>query len=279
MTFLTALLLLPATLSLGLIGAAGAALLFVVAKKFEVPHDPRLQQILQTLPGANCGGCGFPGCAAFADACLGAHSLDALACPVGGPPVMQHLADILGLTPTAPAEPQIAVLFCDGTHDARQKTSLYDGAPRCAIVAALYAGETDCSFGCLGYGDCAAVCSFNAITLNPLTGLPQVHPHRCTACGACVSACPKGIIRLHSKAALSHQALIPCSNTDKGALCRKACSRSCIACSRCVKACPLNAIVLNDNLARIDTSKCNGCGSCAQACPQQIIRITQKETL
>ena len=165
-----------ATLSLGGIGAISAIILYFVAQKFKVYEDPRNGQVEAVLPGANCGGCGYPGCGGFAAACVKADSLDGMLCPVGGAPVMAKIATILGME-VGEVTPKVAVVRCNGTCANRKKTSHYDGASTCAIEAALYSGETGCSYGCLGNGDCENACSFGAIHINPETRLPEVDDH------------------------------------------------------------------------------------------------------
>lgn len=192
------MMILIAIISLGAIGVVGALLLFWASKKFEVHEDPRIGQVQSVLPGANCGGCGYAGCAGFAGACVKADSLDGMLCPVGGSPVMSKIATILGKE-AAEAEPKVAVVRCNGTCQARPRTNTYDGVKSCSIASTLYGGETGCTFGCLGYGDCEKACNFGAIKVNPETGLPEVDEDKCTACGACVKACPKNIIELRKK--------------------------------------------------------------------------------
>ena len=215
-----------ATLSLGGIGAISAIILYFVAQKFKVYEDPRNGQVEAVLPGANCGGCGYPGCGGFAAACVKADSLDGMLCPVGGAPVMAKIAAILGKE-AGEVTPKVAVVRCNGTCANRKKTSHYDGAKTCAIEASLYSGETGCSYGCLGNGDCENACAFGAIRINPETRLPEVDEALCTACGACVKACPKGIIELRNKGPKSRRMYVSCVNKDKGAVARKACSAAC----------------------------------------------------
>ena len=255
-----------AIITLGIIGAAGAALLYVTSKKFEVVEDPRIAQVQSVLPGANCGGCGYPGCSGFASACVKATSLDGMLCPVGGAPVMAKVASILGMEAEA-AEPKIAVVRCNGTCQARPRTNVYDGTKSCAIASTLYGGETGCSFGCLGYGDCVKACSFDAIHINPQTGLPEVDEDKCTSCGACVKACPKNIIELRKKGPKSRRIFVSCVNKDKGAVARKACSNACIGCGKCAKECPFGAITVENNVAYIDFTKCRMCRKCVAVCP------------
>lgn len=171
-------LILIALLSLGAIGAISAVILYFVAQKFAVYEDPRIGQVEEALPGANCGGCGFPGCKGFADACVKADSLDALLCPVGGGETMGKIAAILGKEAVA-AQPMVAVLRCNGTCANRPRTNSYDGATSCAIAASLYGGETACTYGCLGCGDCVTACSFGAISIDSETGLPVIDEDKC----------------------------------------------------------------------------------------------------
>ncbi|OFO57451.1 ferredoxin [Porphyromonas sp. HMSC077F02] len=253
-------------LFLAIVGALAALLLFVVSKKFHVEEDARIELVNEALPGANCGGCGYPGCSGFARACVEAESMEGLFCTVGGNDTMLKVADILGRT-AVEAEPQLAVVRCNGTCDARPKVNQYDGASSCAIAAATYGGETGCTFGCLGLGDCTLACGFDAIKMNPLTGLPEVDEERCTACGACVKACPKMIIELRKKGPKGRRVFVSCVNKEKGGVAKKACDNACIGCSKCFKECKFEAITIANNLAYIDPNKCRLCRKCVEACP------------
>lgn len=253
-------------LFLAIVGALAALLLFVVSKKFHVEEDARIELVNEALPGANCGGCGYPGCSGFARACVEAESMEGLFCTVGGNDTMLKVADILGRT-AVEAEPQLAVVRCNGTCDARPKVNQYDGASSCAIAAATYGGETGCTFGCLGLGDCTLACGFDAIKMNPVTGLPEVDEERCTACGACVKACPKMIIELRKKGPKGRRVFVSCVNKEKGGVAKKACDNACIGCSKCFKECKFEAITIANNLAYIDPNKCRLCRKCVEACP------------
>ena len=222
------------------------------------------------LPQANCGGCGYPGCSGFADACVKAGSLEGKLCPVGGQAVMTQVAEILGLDAAA-SEPMVAVVRCNGTCANRPRINQYDGAKSCAIMSSLYGGETGCSYGCLGCGDCVSACQFGAIRMNPETGLPEVDEAKCTACGACAKACPRNIIEIRPQGKKSRRVYVQCVNKDKGAVARKACTAACIGCGKCVKVCPFEAITLENNLAYIDYNKCKSCRKCEEACPQGAI--------
>ena len=144
--------------------------------------------------------------------------------------------------------------------------------PSCAVEAALYGGETGCAYGCLGNGDCVAACQFGAIVVNPETGLPEVDETKCTACGACVKACPRNIIELRKKGVKGRRIYVGCVNRDKGAVSRKVCAVSCIGCGKCVRTCPFEAITLENNLAYIDAEKCRLCRKCVAECPTGGIR-------
>ena len=181
-----------------------------------------------------------------------------------------RIAEILGLDAAA-AEPMVAVVRCNGTCANRPRVNQYDGAKSCAIAASLYGGETGCSYGCLGCGDCVAACQFDAIHMNPETGLPEVDEEKCTACGACAKACPKSIIEIRPQGKKSRRVYVQCVNKDKGAVARKACTVACIGCGKCVKVCPFEAITLENNLAYIDPNKCKSCRKCEEACPQNTI--------
>ncbi len=175
--------ILSAVLVLGAIALVSAVILYVCSKKFAVKEDPRLGQVVEVLPGANCGGCGFAGCSGLAGALVkaaDAGSLEGLMCPVGGSEVMGKVADLLGMA-IANAEAKVAVVRCNGTCELRQRIASYDGLRTCTAMHASGAGETGCGFGCLGCGDCVAACQFDAIHINEETGLPEVDEEKCTA--------------------------------------------------------------------------------------------------
>lgn len=251
---------------ISLLGLVLAVVLYLVAEKFKVEEDPRIEQVEKVMPGANCGGCGFAGCHAFAEAAVKAPNLDNNFCPVGGNAVMRKVAAILGYEVKEKA-PMVAVVRCNGTCQARPKTNQYDGTKSCAIASTLYGGETNCSYGCLGYGDCVNACNFGAIRINPETGIAEVDEEKCTSCGACVKACPKNIIELRKKGPKSRRLFVACVNKDKGAVARKACQNACIGCGKCEKECPFGAITVTNNVAYIDYTKCRMCRKCVAVCP------------
>ena len=248
------------------LGLLLALILYLVAKKFKVEEDPRIDEVEKVMPGANCGGCGFAGCRAFAEAAVKAPNLDNNYCPVGGNDTMAQVAAILGYEVKAKA-PQVAVVRCNGTCQARPKVNSYDGFSSCAVKATLYAGDTGCSYGCLGCGDCVAACQFGALSMDTQTGLPVVDEEKCTACGACTKACPKHIIEIRPKGPRGMREFVSCVNKDKGPVAKKACANACIGCGICAKTCTHDAITVEGNVAYIDPAKCKLCRECEAMCP------------
>jgi Na+-translocating ferredoxin:NAD+ oxidoreductase subunit B len=257
-------------ISLSVIGGLSGFILFLIAQKFKVFEDPRIDDVEAVLPGANCGGCGYPGCRGFAENCVKAETLDTLFCPVGGNDGMAKVAEALGKAAVV-KDPVVAVVRCSGSPDHRARNTHYDSAATCEIASVLFSGDTACSYGCLGLGDCVRVCAFDAIRMNPLTLLPEVIDEKCTACGACVKACPKVIIEMRKKFKKDRKVFVSCVNQDKGAVAKKACSVACIGCKACVKACTFDAITIENFLAYIDPVKCTLCRKCVAVCPTDSI--------
>lgn len=255
---------------LSLLALVAAVILYFIAQKFKVYEDPRIDEIQNILPAANCGGCGFAGCRNFAEALVKADTFEGLNCPVGGSEVMELSAKILGKE--APlVDPLVAVLLCNGTPEQRPRTSKFDGAVDCRISHNLYIGETDCSYGCMGHGDCVRACSFGAMYMDEITELPVIIDDKCVACGACVKACPRNLIELRKKAKKDRKIYVACSNCDKGGPARRACKVACIGCGKCFKVCAFDAITINNNLAYIDAKKCTFCRKCVTECPTNSI--------
>jgi len=248
------------------LGLVLALALYLVAQRFKVVEDPRIEEVEKVMPGANCGGCGFAGCHAFADSAVKAPNLDNHYCPVGGNEVMKQVAAILGFEVKAKA-PMVAVVRCNGNCEVRPRTNEYDGVKSCRVKASLYAGDTGCAFGCLGCGDCVAACKFGALSMDPETGLPVVDEEKCTGCGACTKACPKHLIELRNKGPKGMRVYVSCMNQDKGPVAKKACANACIGCGICAKTCTHGAIVVENNVAYIDYSKCKLCRECEAVCP------------
>ena len=270
--------LLSTILTLSVLGILAAVVLYFVAQKFKVEEDPRIDEVEKMLPGANCGGCGFAGCRGMADALVKNDDISTLFCPVGGGDTMKSIASYLGKA--APdKEPMVATVRCGGVCDKRPRTNTFDGAKSCAVVSSLYVGETACAYGCLGYGDCVEACVFDAIRINPETGIAEVDAEKCTACGACFKACPKNIIELRKKWPKGRAVYVGCMSKDKGAVVMKACKTGCIGCGKCEKVCAFGAITVENNLAYIDPQKCKLCRKCVNECPTGAIKLVGMDPL
>jgi Na+-translocating ferredoxin:NAD+ oxidoreductase RNF subunit RnfB len=263
------IIVLYSVIALGAIGLMAAVILYFVAQKFKVIEDPKIDEVSEVLPAANCGGCGFAGCRAFAETLVNQGNkignIEGLNCPVGGNDVMALVAKILGLEVIA-QDPQIAVVRCNGSIANSPKKVNYDGAPSCAFSNSLFTGEGGCSYGCLGLGDCVIACKFDAILIHTETGLPVVND-KCVACGACVVACPRSIIELRPKGKKDRRIYVSCVNKERGGPARKNCAVACIGCGKCVKVCAFDAISMVNNLAYIDPLKCKLCRKCDPECP------------
>ncbi len=266
-------IILVSVIVLGGLGLVSAVILYFVASKFKVYEDPSIDQVEEALPSANCGGCGFPGCRAFAENAVKQakeeKSLEGFYCPVGGNEVMQKVASIVGLEIEEQA-PMIAVVRCNGTGAHSPEKVKFEGATSCSFAHALYAGEGGCQYGCLGLGDCVDACEFDAIHINPERGLPEVND-KCTACGACVIACPRDIIELRKKGPRDKRIFVSCVNKEKGAAAKKNCDVACIGCGKCEKVCEFDAITITSFLAYIDFEKCKLCRKCVEVCPTSAI--------
>lgn len=258
-------------ITLAVIGIVAALILYIIAQRFKVEEDPRIDIVEGMLPGANCGGCGKAGCRNFAETCVKASSLEGLLCPVGGNETMKKIASALGKEAVETA-PRIAVVRCNGSCENRPRINHYEGATSCAIAHSLYIGESGCAYGCLGCGDCTTVCHLGAISIDTTTGLPVVDIDKCGGCGACARACPRGIIEVRKKGVKGRSVYVSCMNRDKGGIARKACLVACIGCSKCAKECPFGAITISNNLSYIDSDICKMCRKCVDVCPTGAIQ-------
>ena len=253
---------------LGALGGLFGLALALAGKIFFVKVDEREEAITGILPGANCGGCGFPGCAGCAAAMVsGTAAVNA--CLPGGNATAAKVADILGVA-AEETEKMVAFVRCSGENMAKKYD--YHGVVDCvgAMRVGSPQGPNVCANGCMGLGSCVKACRFGAISV--VDGVARVDKEKCTGCMACAAACPKKLIVAVPYAA---EVVIPCSNTDKGAVTRKICDVGCIACGICVKNCPNEAIKLENNVAVIDYSKCTNCGTCMEKCPRHIIRAAK----
>ena len=265
------MLVVKAVAVMGALGAVFGLVLAFAAKVFAVEKDPREEAISGCLPGANCGGCGYPGCGGYAAAVVKGEA-PVNACAAGGAAVAAQIAEIMGVA-AGDSVKQIAQVMCSGGGCSHLRYD-YVGIQDClAASRSLGGGPMECQYGCLGLGTCVSECPFDAIHI--VDGVAKVDEEKCVACGKCVAICPKHIIELVPIKTKKHVA-IPCSSKDKGVDTRKNCDDGCIGCSLCQKACPKDAIVIEDNLAKIDYEKCIGCGICAQKCPRKLITVDGK---
>ena len=247
------------------VGIVCALMLVIAAKYMSVPVDEKFPAIRECLPGANCGACGYAGCDGYANALASGNEKKINKCVAGGHDVAKELSDVTGIPFEAVAEVN-AFVRCQGTCLSTKKKAEFDGAKSCAAAKLVFGGDGACRFGCLGYGDCAAVCHEHAI--NIINGVAHINDYRCMGCGACTRTCPQGIIQILPKDIEIYPA---CSNHDKGASVMKVCSSGCIGCGLCAKKCPTGAITMENNLPVIDHSKCVACGTCVDACPKHSI--------
>lgn len=257
-------------ISLAALAGLAAVILFFVAQKFRVIEDPRIDEVEDLLPGANCGGCGYAGCRALAEAIVRKESLEGFSCPPGGNEVMEEIAEALGLE-AGEQVPMIAVVRCNGSREFAPPKVHYEGAMTCLFAHNLFAGEGGCPYGCLGCGDCVRACDFDAMYMDEKTGLPVIIEDNCVACQACVKACPRDIIEMRKKGKKNRRIFVSCINEEKGGVARKNCKVACIGCGRCVKECKFDAITLENNLAYIDYNKCTLCRKCPPVCPTNAI--------
>lgn len=246
------------------LGVIFALILYFVAQKFKVVEDPRIDEISSLLPGANCGGCGFAGCRALAEFMVKTESFEAK-CPSLKDDDLAKIAKILGIEAAA-SDPKIAVVRCNGSVAHAPKKVRYDAASTCFYANSLFGGESGCPNGCLGLGDCISACQFDAIALNPVSGMPEVKDN-CVGCGACVKTCPRGVIELRKRGPKDRRIWVSCVNTEKGAVAKKNCSVACIGCMKCTKVCAFEAVTVTNNLAYIDFTKCKLCRKCVAECP------------
>ena len=256
-------ILIPA-LAVGATGLAFGALLGFASIVFKVDKDERIDQINELLPGANCGGCGYAGCAALAEAIV-TNGEAATKCNLMTAEKNELICEIMGVK-AGDVQKRTARLKCAGTCDACGNKYDFTGINDCYTAMQLNGGPKSCDFGCMGLGSCVAACEFDAITIE--NGIAHIDSEKCTGCARCQAACPKNLIELVD---VVHPIYVSCSSTDKGAVVKNYCSSGCIGCKICEKKCEADAIHVENNLAKIDYEKCTACGACVEACPKKII--------
>lgn len=250
--------------ALGAMGLLFGLMLGGASKLFRVEVDEKVPLILEVLPGANCGGCGYAGCNAYATA-VSEGNAPLNGCPVGGKEVGDQIAKIMGAS-TGEYVKKVARVHCLGCYEnARQKYE-YSGIQDCIVASKLGGGQKDCPNGCLGLGTCQRACPFGAIEIE--NGLARINEEKCTACGKCVQTCPKNVITLVPQ---EKKYMVMCNNHDKGPVAKDLCKVSCIGCRLCEKECTFDAIHVHHFAAEIDYEKCRNCGKCMAKCPRHVI--------
>ncbi|MCM8819158.1 MAG: RnfABCDGE type electron transport complex subunit B [Candidatus Omnitrophica bacterium] len=259
-------------LIVGCLGLFFGIFLTIIYTKFKVEENPLFSKIYTLLPKANCGGCGFAGCSAFAESLIeNKTSVDK--CVLLDEKSFSEICKLLGIT-SEKKEKLVARVFCYGGTNAKKKFE-YSTLKSCNALNAIFDTNYECIYGCLGLGDCVKVCPVNAISITD-KNIAEVNEDKCIGCGKCVEICPKKIIHLIP---FSKKVFIACSSNDKGAFVIKICRSGCIGCGKCVKACPQGAIKIENNLAIIDYEKCDNCGKCVEECPRKIIFVSKVMTL
>ena len=261
--------ILTALIVLAIIAVICAVVLTIAATFFAVKENEKVVAVRDCLPGANCGACGYSGCDGYAKALGEGQTDNPGLCTPGGADVAKQLGEIMGLAAGNVAA-KVAYVGCNGACKPEQRKYVYDGIKTCTAAKLNYSGDRDCTFACLGYGDCVAVCPKDAIIIDPEKGIADIDPTKCIGCGICAKTCPNHVIHIVTN---DTRVIVKCSSHDKGAVTNKVCTVGCIGCMKCQKTCPHGAIKVENNLATIDYSKCTGCGACKEVCPKKCIHL------
>lgn len=256
-----------AVLALAAIGAVCSVILIVASKYMSVPVDEKLTAVRDCLPGANCGACGYAGCDGYAEALASGAEEHTNLCIPGGDTVSRGISETIGV-PFADVVEKVAVVKCLGDCELSKMKYTYEGVSTCRAAKLLYNGKWECSCGCLGYGDCVAVCPNDAIYI--ANGVAKVDNKKCSGCGMCARECPNKLIAVFPDVS---RVVVTCSSTERGAVAKNKCQNACIGCKKCEKACSVGAIRVIENLAVIDYDKCDNCCECAKVCMAGCIKI------
>ena len=256
-------------IAIAVVGGTGiilGILLGIAGDKFAVEVDEKEVAVRAALPGNNCGGCGFPGCDGLA-AAIAKGEAKPNACPVGGAPVAEAIASIMGVEAEEVIK-RVAVIKCAGDCEKAKDIYEYVGPKDCRLAGNNpNGGAKGCTFGCLGFGNCIKVCEHGAISI--VNGIAVVDKEKCGGCGQCAAECPRGLIEM---VPYDLAQVVSCNSKDKGVDVKKVCSAGCIGCMLCAKNCSSEAITVENNLAHIDPEKCINCGNCVEKCPVKIIK-------
>ena len=262
--------ILIACLVVGVTGLIIGVLLGYAGKVFEVEVDEKEIKVRALLPGSNCGGCGYAGCDAMAEA-IAKGVAPANGCPVGGSAVAEEIAKVMGTEVSTTK--YVAYVKCSGDCESAPLNYEYHGNLSCKeAIYVTGSGPKKCTYGCMGFGSCVAACEFDAIAI--VDGIAVVDREKCVSCGKCIKECPKKLIEL---VPYDSKVFVGCNSKDKGVTVKASCSKGCIGCKLCEKNCKFDAIHVEDNIAYIDYEKCIGCGVCAMKCPAKVITKIQKK--
>ena len=253
--------MIKALISLGGLGFVLSTILSIAYAKLAIKVSLKEKQILDALPGANCGACGFPGCEGYAST-LAKEETEIGLCPVGGLDLSTKLSEILGVE-AKEIEPKVAVIRCSGGINNTKEKFNYVGLKNCVGARLVAGGSKSCLYGCIGLGDCVLVCKFDAIKMGD-DGLPIINDKKCIGCGLCSDACPQNLIELLPKA---EKIYVSCSSPESAKRTKLNCKIGCIGCKLCERNCPYNAIKIENGMARINFELCENCGICVKKCP------------
>ena len=272
-------------IAIGILGGLGLVfglILAAASKMFYVETDPRLDQLQELLPGANCGGCGYAGCNAYAEAVLKGEA-PVGKCVAGGNECARKMAAVMGVEAENVVR-KVALVRCSGhwiyDKDGKQiggakAKANYEGIHDCLAASKVGGrGPLSCKYGCLGYGSCTEVCKYDAIHI--VDGVAKVDEDKCIGCMSCAEVCPRKLI---IPVEPDQNVVIACASLAKGSVTVRSCTYGCIGCGKCKRVCPKGAITIENHLAVIDYSKCDNCGLCAQVCPQHLIKDSKVELL
>ena len=259
-----------------LLGLFFGVALASAARRFHVPVNPLVEQVSENLPSANCGACGFAGCAAYAEKVVEDPNVAPSLCAPGGESIAIEIGALTG-KPVGEIRDEVATLRCYGTDALAKQQAEYDGVRTCSAAVLAFGGPKSCKFGCLGLGDCVNVCRFDAMEIGD-SGIVEINHTKCTGCAVCIDACPKNVLMMYPR---QHRVVLSCQTADRGKAVKDVCKVGCIQCQLCIKECPAKAIDLVDGSVRIDHAACKaygpGCGEvCVAVCPTEIIHLPDR---
>jgi Na+-translocating ferredoxin:NAD+ oxidoreductase subunit B len=257
---------------LGCIGLFFGIGLAIAAQKFQVESNPLIEEVLESLPLANCGGCGYPGCEGYAIEVVTNPDVPPNLCFPGKDKVAEKVAALTGKK-KATVEDTMAVVRCSRIEGRVSHKHHYIGFSSCTAASLGFGGPSACQYACVGLGECAEACPFDAIEM--VDNFPVISADKCVSCGVCVKTCPKQIIEIQT---LRARVWVPCSTKDLGKAVTSVCQVGCIGCKMCVKVCPAQAVTYENNLVHIDHKACIAYGPsceeiCVTKCPRDIFRI------